>query len=432
MLDISRIESGRVHLKVEPLNLAESIDGAVDTFRAVLSQTDRTIDVQGARAPAARGRRPRPRRPGAHQPHQQRDQVLAGRRPGHHHRHARRRLRDRLGHRPGPRHQPRRPEAAVHQVLPGRHGDDARDRRHRPGAVDLQDDHRAARRRDRLHEQARQGLDVLVQRCRSRPRRWCARRRSRGRTRSGGTVLVIDRDPEVADLIETYLRRRGYDVVKAHTADEALAVALKVQAARDHARRDPRRGRRVRPAAPPQGAPRDARHPRRRALDRVRRGQELPHGRGELPREADRPGPAAQDDRRDRRVDLLAGRARGRRRPRRGQGALGDAAQEGVRGRRRLRRHRGGRGARAADPRHHRDRPQDAQDGRLRAHPARQDDARVGRDPDRRHDRAPHRPQPHRRARARRAPPPQAVLARADRRRGRGGPRRAWAEEVAT
>ena len=45
----------------------------------------------------------------------------------------------------------------------------------------------------------------------------------------GGTVLVIDRDPEVADLIETYLRRRGYDVVQAHTADEALAVALKVK-----------------------------------------------------------------------------------------------------------------------------------------------------------------------------------------------------------
>jgi DNA-binding response OmpR family regulator len=45
----------------------------------------------------------------------------------------------------------------------------------------------------------------------------------------GGTVLVIDRDPEVADLIETYLRRRGYDVVQAHDADEALKVALKVQ-----------------------------------------------------------------------------------------------------------------------------------------------------------------------------------------------------------
>ena len=46
MLDISRIESGRVHLKVEPLDIAESIEGAVDTFRAVLAQTGRSIDVR--------------------------------------------------------------------------------------------------------------------------------------------------------------------------------------------------------------------------------------------------------------------------------------------------------------------------------------------------------------------------------------------------
>ena len=45
----------------------------------------------------------------------------------------------------------------------------------------------------------------------------------------GGTVLVIDRDPDVADLIETYLVKRGYDVVKARTADEALALAFRVR-----------------------------------------------------------------------------------------------------------------------------------------------------------------------------------------------------------
>ena len=44
---------------------------------------------------------------------------------------------------------------------------------------------------------------------------------------SGGTILVVDRDPEVADLIDTYLSRRGYGVVKAHTADEALVAALR-------------------------------------------------------------------------------------------------------------------------------------------------------------------------------------------------------------
>src|SRR5450759_5667312 len=42
---------------------------------------------------------------------------------------------------------------------------------------------------------------------------------------SGGKVLVVDRDPEVADLIETYLVKRGYEVVKAYTAAEALEKA---------------------------------------------------------------------------------------------------------------------------------------------------------------------------------------------------------------
>ncbi len=46
-----------------------------------------------------------------------------------------------------------------------------------------------------------------------------------------GTVLVIDRDEEVADLVGTYLEQRGYDVVKAHTASQALAVAEAVKPA---------------------------------------------------------------------------------------------------------------------------------------------------------------------------------------------------------
>jgi len=45
MLDISRIESGRIVLKVQPLDVAERIDGAVNTFRAVLDQQGRTIHV---------------------------------------------------------------------------------------------------------------------------------------------------------------------------------------------------------------------------------------------------------------------------------------------------------------------------------------------------------------------------------------------------
>jgi CheY-like chemotaxis protein len=42
-----------------------------------------------------------------------------------------------------------------------------------------------------------------------------------------GTILVVDRDDDVAELIGTYLARHGYDVVKAHTADEALVAALR-------------------------------------------------------------------------------------------------------------------------------------------------------------------------------------------------------------
>ncbi|MDO8847032.1 MAG: response regulator [Coriobacteriia bacterium] len=43
MLDISRIESGRIVLKVQPLDVAERVAGAVNTFRAVLDQLGRTI-----------------------------------------------------------------------------------------------------------------------------------------------------------------------------------------------------------------------------------------------------------------------------------------------------------------------------------------------------------------------------------------------------
>ncbi|MRS12592.1 MAG: response regulator [Actinobacteria bacterium] len=45
MLDISRIESGRIVLKVQPLDVAERIAGAVNTFRAVLDQQGREIHV---------------------------------------------------------------------------------------------------------------------------------------------------------------------------------------------------------------------------------------------------------------------------------------------------------------------------------------------------------------------------------------------------
>ncbi len=43
--------------------------------------------------------------------------------------------------------------------------------------------------------------------------------------RRGGTVLVVDRDPDVASLVETYLRKRGYEVITARNARDAMELA---------------------------------------------------------------------------------------------------------------------------------------------------------------------------------------------------------------
>jgi PAS domain S-box-containing protein len=45
MLDISRIESGRIHLNIQPLDVGESIIGAADTFRAVLGHKGHRLEV---------------------------------------------------------------------------------------------------------------------------------------------------------------------------------------------------------------------------------------------------------------------------------------------------------------------------------------------------------------------------------------------------
>ncbi len=46
---------------------------------------------------------------------------------------------------------------------------------------------------------------------------------------AGGKVLVVDRDPEIADLIETFLVKRGYEVHKCHTASEAYERAVELE-----------------------------------------------------------------------------------------------------------------------------------------------------------------------------------------------------------
>ncbi len=116
------------------------------------------------------------------------------------------------------------------EVLPGRLRAHARDRRHRAGAVHLQEHHRAARRSHRGGERARRGLDVLVHAARRRPGPRAharTRRAARDHRRQGPRRR---RDPEAAALIETYLSRHGYDVVKAYTAAEALRKAAEDEA----------------------------------------------------------------------------------------------------------------------------------------------------------------------------------------------------------
>jgi len=45
----------------------------------------------------------------------------------------------------------------------------------------------------------------------------------------GGRILVVDDNGDVANLIATYLSRRGYEVVKAFTATEAWELALELE-----------------------------------------------------------------------------------------------------------------------------------------------------------------------------------------------------------
>jgi signal transduction histidine kinase/DNA-binding response OmpR family regulator len=226
MLDISRIESGRVHLKLEPNPIGDVIAGTVDSFRAVLEQTGRTVK---ARVPANLPR------------------VKADR--------------DRVG-----------------QVLMNfvsnalkyspSGGDVVISARHVGNYVNVsvQDHGMGITREDQkqlftkfyridnalTREIGGTGLGLSI--CKSiielhggkvwvrsklgegstftfslpvAPRELVRTPYLQGPAAIGGKIMVVDRDPEVADLIETYLAKRGYEVVQAHTAVEALATAMR-------------------------------------------------------------------------------------------------------------------------------------------------------------------------------------------------------------
>ena len=228
MLDISRIESGRIRLKVEPVNLADSIEGAVDSFRAVLNQTGRTIKT---RVPESLP-------------------VVAV-------------DRDRVG------------QVLINLISNAlkyspEGGDVTITAKHTDGSVQVSvsDKGMGISREDQkklftkfyrvdtamTREIGGTGLGLSITKSIIELLGGRVSVRSKlgeGSTFSftvpvagvdmvrtpsllppeqvGGTVLVVDRDPDVADLIATYLIKRGYEVVKAHTADEALALAIRVR-----------------------------------------------------------------------------------------------------------------------------------------------------------------------------------------------------------
>ena len=228
MLDISRIESGRVRLKLEPMPVADVVAGTVDSFRAVLEQSGRVVKTRvPANLPRVKADRDRV------------GQVLMNF------------VSNALKYSP----------AGGDVVISVRHSGDK-------VVVSVQDHGMGITRDDQkqlftkfyridnalTREIGGTGLGLSI--CKSiielhGGKVWVRSKMGEGSTFSfslpvaprelvrtpylqgpaavGGKILVVDRDPEVADLIETYLVKRGYDVTKAHSAAEALDKAINEQ-----------------------------------------------------------------------------------------------------------------------------------------------------------------------------------------------------------
>lgn len=231
LLDISRIESGRVHLKVEPLEMGEVLQGVVDTFRTFADQSDVELSCHVARGlPRAAADRDRV------------GQVLMNL------------VSNAIKYSPG---------GGSVLVSARRTGNDVLVEVTDTGIGIEPDDVKQLFTKffrvdsSLTREIGGTGLGLSI--CKSvielHGGEIGVRSKSgKGSTfwftvpvasadlvrtpsvegpleAGGGTVLVVDRDPEVADLIGTYLEKRGYEVLQAHSAAEAVQMAAKHQPA---------------------------------------------------------------------------------------------------------------------------------------------------------------------------------------------------------
>lgn len=225
MLDISRIESGRIHLKIEPLDMGDLVTGVIDTFKAVVSQTGHQLSAELAQPlPLAAGDRDRV------------GQVLINL------------VSNAIKYSPA--------GGAVTVSAKKRDGQ---------LVFSVADEGIGISREDQEHlfdqfyrvdssltrEIGGTGLGLSI--CKTiiellggqvwvesglgkgsvfsfslpiAPKELVRTPTVEGPLEKGGKVLVVDRSPEIANLIEIYLRREGYGVVKAFTAEEAVRKAL--------------------------------------------------------------------------------------------------------------------------------------------------------------------------------------------------------------
>jgi len=229
MLDISRIESGRVHLKIEPLEMADVVQGVIDTFRTYADQSNVTLKSQVARnLPRVAADRDRV------------GQVLMNL------------VSNAIKYSPG---------GGSVTVAVKRKGDKVHVEVTDTGIGISEENQRQLFTKffrvdsSLTREIGGTGLGLSIVKSVVELHGgeiWVVSREGEGSTFAfslcvapadlvrtpsvegplqpgTGTVLVIDHDPDIADLVETYLRKRGYDVVKAHSGAEARKAAAKVK-----------------------------------------------------------------------------------------------------------------------------------------------------------------------------------------------------------